>query len=356
MKDERQASSTPAIREWIAENLALGVSQAVLLSSLLQAGLAPERARAELEAAAAHPAVRKALRLLPRRARLKSLLEAYSALYQQSGTAQQAERRARLAPSEFFERYYFQNRPVIIEGLLADWPALQRWSPDFFADRFGDAQVEVMAGRDAEAQPDLHAERLRASLSMREYVARLQRSQETNDIYMVARNSLLKREAFRPLLEDIRAPQGFIRPEVHVPDSVHLWFGPAGTWAALHHDHLNVLFCQVLGRKRFRLIPSFELLRAYNHQGLYSAVDPRTPDPARFPEFEHATVLDFVVGPGDALLIPVGWWHAVQALDVSISVTFVSFDLPERNTYWRNCWIGPDPDGEGAEMRKVETP
>ncbi|OJH40603.1 hydroxylase [Cystobacter ferrugineus] len=283
-------------------------------------------------------------------------MEAYSALYRQSREARGIERRARLAPAEFFERYYFQNRPVVIEGLLADWPALRRWSPGFFTDRFGDARVEVMAGRDAEPQPDLHAERLRTSLSMREYVARLQLARETNDIYMVARNSLLKREAFRPLLEDIRPPQGFVRPDIHVPDSVHLWFGPAGTWAALHHDHLSVLFCQVLGRKRFRLVPSFELLRAYNHQGLYSAVDPRTPEPTRFPEFERATVLDFVVGPGDALLIPVGWWHAVQALDVSISVTFVSFDLPERNTYWRDCWIGPDPDGEGAAMRKVETP
>lgn len=344
------------VREWIAENLALGVPRETLLSSLLQEGLAPEVARAELEAAASHPAVRGASRHLARRAQLRTLLDTYSALYRQSHAGQGVERRARLAPAEFFERYYFQNRPVVIEGLLEDWPALRSWSPGFFADRFGDAQVEVMAGRDAEAQPDLHVSRLRTSLSMREYAARIEATRESNDIYMVARNSLLKREAFQPLLEDIRAPKGFIRPDIHVPDSVHLWFGPAGTWAALHHDHLNVLFCQVLGRKRFRLIPSFELLRAYNHQGLYSAVDPRTPDPARFPEFQHATVLDFVVGPGDALLIPVGWWHAVHALDVSISVTFVSFDLPERNTYWRNCWIGPDPDSEGAAMRKVETP
>jgi hypothetical protein len=356
MTDERQTSFAPPVREWLAENLARGASRQALLASLLQAGVEQDAACTELERAMAHPAVRLASRHLSRQARLRSLLDAYSALHQQSGQGRGVERRAGLAPAEFFERYYFQNRPVVIEGLLADWPALAHWSPAFFADRFGDAQVEVMAGRDAEAQPDLYVSRLRTALPMREYVARIQAVRETNDIYMVARNSLLKREAFRPLLEDLRAPRGFIRPDIHVPDSVHLWFGPAGTWAALHHDHLNVLFCQVYGRKRFRLIPSCELARAYNQQGLYSAVDPRTPDLERFPEFQRATVLDFVVGPGDALLIPVGWWHAVQALDVSISVTFVSFDLPQRNTYWRDCWIGADPDGERAAMKKVETP
>jgi len=47
--------------------------------------------------------------------------------------------------------------------------------------------------------------------------------------------------------------------------------------------------------------------------------------------------------PADALLIPVGWWHAVQALDVSLSVTFVCFDRAARNAEWRDYWIGPRP-------------
>lgn len=324
-----------------------GVSPHRLVVLLETSGVPSDVAREAVREAEAHPAVHAArTRMSPGWGELDSLLASRAELHRQSGTAPQVERRHRLTPEEFFARYYFRNRPVIVEGLLDDWPALARWTPEWLAERFGDVAVEVMAGRDEEADPDFHAERLRHELPLRELIARM-RAGATNDVYLVARNSLLLREPFRPLLDDVRAPAGYIHPDVHSPDTVHLWFGPAGTLSNLHHDHLNVLFCQVLGRKRFWLSPSWETPRMANDRGLYSAVDILAPDTARFPAFARATVHECVVGPGDALLIPVGWWHAVQALDVSLSVTFVNFDQPARNAFWRDYWMGPKPE-EGA--------
>ena len=331
-------------RAWIAENLTRGVPPRCVITLLCEAGLTPEKAGAEVESVADHPAVIQARAGTHRHRALEALLEARAALYRQEhpgGEAPPVERRQHLCPEEFFERYYHRNRPVIIEGLMADWPALSRWTPEWLAERFGDEPVEVMAGRESDADPDFNAERLRRSLPLRELVARMREGGETNDVYLVARNSLLLREAFRPLLADLRAPAGYIQPDISAPDSVHLWFGPAGTLSNLHHDHLNVLFCQVLGRKRFWLVPSWETPWLYNDRGLYSAVDIRAPDVTRFPDFARATVHTCEVGPGDALLIPVGWWHAVRALDVSLSVTFVSFDRAARNTEWRDYWLGP---------------
>jgi mannose-6-phosphate isomerase-like protein (cupin superfamily) len=43
------------------------------------------------------------------------------------------------------------------------------------------------------------------------------------------------------------------------------------------------------------------------------------------------------VGPGQALFIPVGWWHCVEALETSISMSFTNFVWP--NTY---TWHHPD--------------
>jgi hypothetical protein len=280
---------------------------------------------------------------------VQALLEARGALYRQehAGTGPRVERRRHLAPDEFFGRYYLRNRPVIVEGLLEDWPALSRWTPEWLAERFGGEEVEVMAGRDSDADPDFNAERLRRTLPLRELVARMRGAGETDDVYLVARNSLLLREAFRPLLADLRAPAGYIHPDLEAPHTVHLWFGPAGTLSNLHHDHLNVLFCQVVGRKRIWLAPSWDTPRLYNDRGLYSAVDIRAPDLARFPAFQHAALHTCEVGPGDALLIPAGWWHAVRALDVSLSVTFVSFDRDARNAQWRDYWIGPRPEAVG---------
>jgi hypothetical protein len=69
------------------------------------------------------------------------------------------------------------------------------------------------------------------------------------------------------------------------------------------------------------------------------------PDLNRYPMFKSATVLDVVLAPGELLFIPIGWWHWVQALDVSISLAFQSFAVPGHNVYWdSNIWIGPRPE------------
>ena len=58
---------------------------------------------------------------------------------------------------------------------------------------------------------------------------------------------------------------------------------------------------------------------------MYAAVDPEAPDLDAFPAFRDVLVQDVVLGPGDALFIPVGWWHHVRALSASISLAFVGF-------------------------------
>ena len=44
-------------------------------------------------------------------------------------------------------------------------------------------------------------------------------------------------------------------------------------------------------------------------------------DYERYPEFRQVTVVDVVIGPGDLLFLPIGWWHHVRGLDVSITMT-----------------------------------
>lgn len=331
-------------RAWLAENLALGCRPAALGRILREAGVPPAWERAELEAAAAHPALVAARRRTARRAGLEQWLDVRSRLHGQSRARHTLEQRDALPPAEFFERYYACNRPVVLKGLMADWPALGNWSPRSFAERFGDERVEVMVGREADPDHDLRPEHHREELRLREAVERMGARGPTNDIYLVARNALLQRPAFRPLLEELRAPAGIIAPDLSTDACLHVWLGPAGTFSGLHHDHLNVLFCQVHGRKRFWLIPPFDMPCVYNRRWLLSDVDVRAPDLERYPAFAQVSVREVVLGPGDALFLPVGWWHAVLALDASISVSFVSFTLPGQNTHWRDCWLGSPPE------------
>jgi ribosomal protein L16 Arg81 hydroxylase len=63
----------------------------------------------------------------------------------------------------------------------------------------------------------------------------------------------------------------------------------------------------------------------YNHIGVFSEVDCEKPDLVRHPLYRYANKFVFDLNPGEALFIPVGWWHHVRALDVSISVSFTNF-------------------------------
>ena len=40
----------------------------------------------------------------------------------------------------------------------------------------------------------------------------------------------------------------------------------------------------------------------------------------------YSYVINPTIGPGEAIFLPVGWWHHVEALDVSISMSFTNFD------------------------------
>ena len=324
---------TPEWQAWLVENLALGVSQEEALQVLRGADVSEELAREEIARVLAHPYFQACLRVGGRYGWLESVMDVYSALHRQSGRHQVLERREKLAPEEFFTRYYFGHLPVVLRGMMGDWPALGRWSLPYLAERAGNVQVEVMTGRNANPDHSPQYEKHRTRMRFEDYLRMVATGGETNDYYMVPRNENWAREGFGPLREDVRAPGGIIDPELR-PDMMTLLLGPAGTVTPLHHDNMNVLLAQVMGRKHVKLIPSFQRHLMYPRFGTFSHVDAEHPDPERFPLYAEADVVEGVLEPGDMVFIPVGWWHWVRALDVSASVTFHHFQgVPQGNTF-----------------------
>ncbi|WP_437764939.1 cupin-like domain-containing protein [Sorangium sp. So ce281] len=49
---------------------------------------------------------------------------------------------------------------------------------------------------------------------------------------------------------------------------------------------------------------------------------------------------DVVLDPGEALFIPVGWWHHVRALDAGISLGINSFPFHNNFDWYRPSNIG----------------
>jgi hypothetical protein len=322
---------SPQWEEWVADNLTRGVMPEVLEAALRGAGLRRRRAAAAVRSIGRHPAVVTGRRLCSSHGELLSLLNTRSALFRRLGE-RRVERHFKLPPEVFFEEYYFTQRPVVLQGLTEDWPAMERWRPERLAERFGDVEVEVMAERARNPNHDVLPDRHRRMIRLADFIRQLHEG-PTNDFYLTARNKAFRRSALHALLEDIRVPEGYMRPWKH-PREVRLWIGPAGTRTALHHDMNALLLIQIHGRKHFWLVPSYEMHRVYNNRGVWCDVDPARPDLRQFPAYRDANALEVVLQPGEALFLPMGWWHQVLALDVSVMLTLDSFAVPGGLTYW----------------------
>jgi ribosomal protein L16 Arg81 hydroxylase len=228
----------------------------------------------------------------------------------------------RLTTEQFYRNYYFAGRPVLINGCLDDWQAMTKWSPAYFAQKWGDSIVDVQAGRDSDARFEERAHTHVTKMRFADVVSRITAAR-TNDIYMTARNSDGNRAALPGLWDDIGDISEYLTPQK--PRSGFFWFGPAGTITPAHHDMTNNMMAQVIGRKRVRIVSSIYQPRMYNHFHVFSQVDLANVDTNRFPLMQNVRVLDCILNPGQLLFLPVGCWHHVEALDISVTMTFTNF-------------------------------
>ena len=100
-----------------------------------------------------------------------------------------------------------------------------------------------------------------------------------------------------------------------------LWLGTQAV-VAIHSDPAPNVAYVAAGRRRFTVFAPEEIGNLYMgpfdpapNGTQISLADPMAPDPVRFPRFMAALERSQVseLGPGDAIFIPTGWYHHVEA-------------------------------------------
>jgi ribosomal protein L16 Arg81 hydroxylase len=321
-------------RAWVAENLLRGLPGDELVPTLVGDGVPRRVAQVEVERIRRSALLRGANRLT-RDLRRHALVARMRRTLASCATEPKAvDRRTDLSADEFFERYYVNNTPLILTDGFRHWPRLRSWTPSYLKEHHGEIEIEVSMDRDGDPIPDAHFKKHAKSMRLGELCDRVMAADATNDFYLVANNRVTKRPAFAALLEDVRAEHPYLDGK-RDGDHISMWFGPKGTLTPLHHDTANVLFGQLFGNKRLLLYPPFELELLHDmHDGVYSSFDPENPDHEAFGALEGITSKEVILEPGDVLFIPVGWWHLVRALDVSISLSFTNFRRPNFYEYY----------------------
>lgn len=115
------------------------------------------------------------------------------------------------------------------------------------------------------------------------------------------------------------------------------WLGPKGTLTPWHHDLTNNLLVQVIGRKRVRMAPPWAFDRMKNSRHCFSDWG-NDALPAGEGDAATPPVLETIIGPGEGIFLPVGWWHQVEALDLSASMSFTSFRRPNAHVEDYRSW------------------
>ena len=317
---------------WVAEQHLRGCTPESMLAVMTAGGLEQEESASVIELVPAHPlylALQRQRQLLRK---LESTAANLQTMWELDPTYGAVDKRAVVSEHEFVDRYVRGCRPVVLTGHARDWPAMRTWSPTDLKARFGHLDVEIQAER--KANPRYEEDKLahRRTVRLADFVDQVMAGGETNDYYMTANNEALRRPEFAPLLADIGSlPPCCNRAELAERSS--FWFGPAGTVTPLHHDTLMLFHTQVVGRKGWRLISPLQGPRLYNTNGVITPIDLDAVDLEQFPLFKDVQVLEVVVEPGETMFLPLGWWHQVRALDISLSFSYSNLALPVPNQF-----------------------
>jgi len=65
----------------------------------------------------------------------------------------------------------------------------------------------------------------------------------------------------------------------------------------------------------------------YNHVTIFSQLTNKNIDFEKFPLMKDVKIIETTVNEGDAIFMPFCWWHTVEALDKSISLSFTGLDF-----------------------------
>ena len=242
------------------------------------------------------------------------------------------ERLETLDAGVFRRRYFDARRPVVLPGLCRAWPAVDRWSLDYLrgVETERNVPVDVYERGDFFEIGGAFGHRKRRELPFADYL-------EPPGSGVAARYyapDLELSRYFPRLAGDVEVPA--ILPS-EVRPRFFLFAGHDAITAGHFHPFTHALTCQVTGRKSVVVYPPEDSPALYPNPWFspafhWSRVDFLRPDVRRFPRFREARGLACTLEPGDALFIPVHFWHWTQGFDFSVSL-LVSFEA--KLTSWR---------------------
>lgn len=233
-----------------------------------------------------------------------------------------------------FEELFASKEPVIMRGLISDWPLVQAGlesaesALDYLTAGYGGRLFKVYIGNS----------RIKGRFYYNESATSLNYHVETTnlaDVFAAIKKDLGQDEHTYYFIPSLIFQDGF--PALDNDNSIALdheifqrvrvtkksWIGTESITSA-HYDLPSNFACCAVGRRRFTLFPPDQIHNLYPGPihltpggQVTTMVNLRDPDFETFPRFRDALDAAVVADlePGDGLYYPSMWWHEVESMN-----------------------------------------
>jgi len=231
-----------------------------------------------------------------------------------------------------------KSQPIIIRGGASRWPASRKWSNfTYVAEQLGDEPVVLQTAiTEQHSGPFIETKsaefaRWLATYDSADKVAQYNRENGFQSTFYMSEEFDVVQE-HESMMEDLDHLSAFIAQNDSTFEDgrfeTAFWMGGPGARSGWHYDYdysLNVLV-HLVGTKIFTIAPPSQSMRLYpsdrfDSGALLSSVDIFAPDIVKFPEYAKLKSIQITVHAGDVLLVPMGWWHAVESRGATVSVS-----------------------------------
>lgn len=229
----------------------------------------------------------------------------------------------RISHQDFYTNYVKKHKPVKITNMMNHWPAMDRWTLDFFEDIGTDKQAYVSKGNIRQQETKWEYG------SFVDYIKQIKNSERKEDVTYLSNLSVMN--LFPELKDDIDFS---LLNDHKVKDSQSIWIGPKGTLTGFHQDRADNILAQIYGTKVWLIVDNKQSSYMYKSKkfepgSVLSEIDMANYDRKRFPLLQEADIYYVEINPGDMVFNPKNSWHCVYSTSKSISVNCMSFSKSE---------------------------
>lgn len=205
--------------------------------------------------------------------------------------------------------------PFVIKGFLKDSQAVQKWTVEYFHENYGDDEIMLRPLKE-----DMTFDVSHRPGKLKEVTSEILSGEENRKYIMNASDILGNNPDLEAMLPMARVKEIFKKSKIYVGSQ--LFLGGKGTGSGIHCASGYNIFMNVYGRKKWTVIhpkftpwlypkfrsDAFYALSDVLHQLSFEEIE------KKYPHYNRIPKMTYTLEPGDALINPGWYWHAVDNL------------------------------------------